>query len=242
MRVSRAMKIKVNPSEVVRKSLVRINKIVYYPLKYKQGKGYDAEAYWRDRLRKYGMGFRGVGNEGLDEERNRIEYERSIRDFQLALLQAGIDLEGKRVLEIGVGNGFYTEFCAKDADFYCAVDITDVLFPELSKRFPHVTFVKADVRNLRLEWEFDVILMIEVLQHIVNEKDLASAMVSIKYCLAKGGTLIIGPVQKKGKKHLFNVHFWGLDSIARYFEGYRIDEYLPFRGGSLLFIRNLELQ
>ncbi|MBC7254366.1 MAG: class I SAM-dependent methyltransferase [Actinobacteria bacterium] len=212
-------------------------KITFFPLKYRHERGYDAEAYWKDRFLKHGMSFRGVGNEGFDETRNRLEYERSLREFQSALLQAGVDFAGKKVMEIGVGNGFYLNFCAKDSAYYCAVDITDALFAELSRRYPEVHFIKADVCNLNLDEKFDIIIMIDVIEHIVNENDLASAMANVKNCLAPNGVFILGPVHKRTTKHLFYVHFWSLDVITKFFQDYHIEVARPFREGALLFIR-----
>lgn len=217
--------------------LNKMAKITYYPLKYRRERGYDAEAYWRDRFRKHGMAFRGVGNEGMGEERNRQEYEKSLREFREALTKASVDFAGKRVLEIGVGNGFYLQLCSKDSAYYCAVDITDVLFPELSKRYPDVHFVKADVCNLDIHEKFDIVMMIDVIEHIVDEKELCSAMTNIKKCLVGNGVFILGPIHKKTRKHLFYVHFWSLNMIAKYFQDYQIDVIKPFRNGYLLFIR-----
>ncbi len=222
----------------LRDLLLKVAKVTYYPFKYRQGNGYDAEAYWRDRFARHGMSFRGVGHEGTEEVRNRLEYERSPREFQDALHKSGIDFAGKRVLEIGVGNGYYLDFCFPGSAYYCAVDITDLLFPELAKRYPEVHFVKADVCKLGLREKFDIILMIDVLEHIVTENDLRSALSNLKSCLADGGTIIIGPIHEKTKKHLFYVHFWSVDKVAAQFRGYAIEMYRPFRKGTLIVVRS----
>lgn len=218
--------------------LIKLAKLTYYPIKYGKGEGYDAEAYWKDRLGRHGMSFRGVGHEGSDEAKNRLEYEKSLREFKDALREAGIDFAGKRVLEIGVGNGFYLDFCSRGSAYYCAVDVTDVLFPELSKLYPEVKFVKADVRRLDLREKFDILLMIDVLEHIVSEEDLRSAMDNLKKHLAENGVIILGPVHAKSKKHLFYVHFWSIDRVTAHFQDYPIEAYHPFRNGSLLVIRS----
>lgn len=51
---------------------IQLAKLTYYPIKYRRGEGYDVESYWKDRFSRHGMAFRGVGNEGIDEQRNRL--------------------------------------------------------------------------------------------------------------------------------------------------------------------------
>lgn len=141
-------------------------------------------------------------------------------------------------MEIGVGNGFYLDFCSRDSAQYWAIDVTDVLFPELSKRYPHVHFVKADVCKLGIKEKFDIILMIDVLEHLVAENDLRSALYNLKDCLVEGGALILGPAHNRTKRHLFYVHFWDIGHIARHFQDHPIEVYRPFRNGVLMVIRS----
>lgn len=216
----------------------KLAKITYYPFKYRRGEGYDAESYWRDRLSKHGMAFRGVGHEGLDEQRNRLIYEQSLREFVDILKQAKIEFAGKKIMEIGVGNGFYLDFCARGSSCYWAIDITDVLFPELAKQYPNVHFLKADVCKMDIKEKFDIILMIDVLEHIVTENNLRSALYNLKGCLSDNGVLILGPVLNKAKKHLFYVRFWDMGHIMQYFHEHPVEVYRPFKNGALLVIRS----
>lgn len=86
-----------------------IYKTVIAPVKYRGKGGYDAARYWGDRLAKYGTAMKGVGDEGLSEQDNRAMYERAGAAFLDLCRQEGIEFSSARVLEIGCGNGFYTQ-------------------------------------------------------------------------------------------------------------------------------------
>jgi SAM-dependent methyltransferase len=191
------------------------------PFKYRSADGYDAPKYWSDRFEKYGTAMRGPGHEGLTEEENNILYEEATHVFDEALDKTGVNTTTSRVLEIGPGNGFWTEHIGKRGTrSYSAVDITDVLFPELSKRFPDHDFSKKDVTVDRLEGEYDLIYMIDVAQHIVSPDKFRFAMENVKRVLAPGGWFLIGAVLKEPKDHLFYVRFWSIDEVDAFFEGY----------------------
>jgi SAM-dependent methyltransferase len=215
-------------------------KLTLQPIRYRSPEsGYDARAYWGDRLRKHGMYLRGVGKEGLSEERNLHDYQRSFSEFIDLLNRAGIDIRGKRVLEIGPGNGFWLERLHGDALSWDALDITDALFPPLMERFPEVRFHHLDICESRAPGEFDIVLMIEVVQHIVVSERLRSALANIRDAIAEGGVFILGPLFDRAGKKMFHVRHWSAGEILEQFPGYQAEVLGPFRGGKLLFLEKM---
>ena len=223
------------PIDLVRRALF---KAVVGPIKYRSKRGYDARRYWGDRFRRYGVSsIRGAGHEGLSEEENRREYEQAGVVFTDLLRTEVPDLSSARYLEIGCGQGFYTQLAADlGVKSYTGADITDVLFPELSRRFPDYQFVRRDVTADRLEGEYDVVVMIDVSQHIVTEEQIDEAMRNVARVLRPGGLYLIGPLVEEGGRHMFHVRWWSVDEIRRRFEGFQ-GSTIPFRNGRLLILR-----
>ena len=143
-----------------------------------------------------------------------------------------------RVLEIGVGTGFYTHLLqALGTQSYTGVDITDVLFSNHAKDFPSYHFQKADITKDTLSGIFNIIVMIDVMQHIVEREKLAFAMANLKQSLAPGGIFIVGPLARVTRKHLFYVHYWSKEIIEEAFPGFEINEGIPFRDGVIVVIK-----
>ncbi len=223
------------PVDLVRRALI---KGVVGPLKYRSKRGYDARRYWGDRFRRYGVSsIRGAGHEGKSEEENLREYQEAGAVFADLLKREVPDLGSARFLEIGCGQGFYTQLAADlGVKSYTGADITDVLFAELSGRFPDYRFIRRDVTADQLEGEYDVVVMIDVSQHIVTEEQIDEAMRNVARVLRPGGLFLIGPLVDQGGRHMFHVRWWSVDEIRRRFEGFQ-GSTIPFRNGRLLTLR-----
>jgi SAM-dependent methyltransferase len=216
-----------------------IQKMVIGPLLYRRKSGYDAERYWRDRFQRRGRSLKAVGHEGLSEEENERMYSLASRTFMEVCAREQIAFAAARVLEIGCGSGFYTRLLhGAGVRSYTGVDITDVFFPELRREFRRFTFLKKDVTAERIEGPFDLVVMIDVTEHIVEEEKLAFALETIGNCLSDNGVLLLAqPSQDLGEKNLFYLRFWSLHDIERNMPGFIFAEPVPFRMGYLVSIR-----
>ncbi len=215
-----------------------VYKLVVGPLKYGRGNGYDARRYWGDRLGRHGFSLEGAGDEGISDEANRRQYEAASGRLGELCAAAGLDLPRLAVAEIGVGTGFYTGWLRRaGVTRYVGIDITDVLLPRLRELYPGFRFLRQDVTRDPIEGTFDLILMMDVLEHIVTEADLAGAMRNIRSALAPGGVFILSGVRDRTRRNLFYDHSWSAEDVRRHFEGWRSDGPLPYRGNHLLIIR-----
>lgn len=213
-------------------------KILIAPLKYRTKDGYDAPQYWRDRFAKYGTSLKGVGDEGLSEQENQEMYKNAAKAFISLCQQEGIDFTTARVLEIGCGNGFYTRLLQEQGvSHYLGVDITDALFPTLMRRFPGFQFIRRDITADIIDGEFDLILMIDVIEHIVGEAKLDFAMSNVLRCLVESGCFMVAPVADQGKRSLFYVRFWSVEDVKQRLPGCLFGEPAAFRYSHLLVAR-----
>jgi len=208
-------------------------------LKYGDKEDYNAGEYWKDRFQRHGFSMLAVGNEALTEAENREIYEGAACVFLDIMRKENIDFQNIRVLEIGCGTGFYTELLNQlGVKNYVGLDVTDVFFPQLTKKYPEYMFVKKDITSDKVDGEYDLVVMIDVIEHIVNKRKLGSAMENVKGCMANNCIFIISPIGDSRKCHLlFFMRYWSLEDIRRYFDGYELRELVPFRGTYLLQIR-----
>jgi len=211
------------------------------PRKYGDGEGYDAQAYWGDRFRKYGDSLCGPGDEGLSEEENVAAYEAAGQQFSKLLAAECPDLTGLRVLEIGTGTGFYTGILHDmGVTNYTGLDITDAMFDTLRARHPGSTFARKDITADRVDGPYDLVVMIDVMQHIVEPDRFQFALANVRDALAPGGKFVLTPIMNTSRKYLFYVHSWNHDDVARGLEGCEFGEPVQFRTGDIMFVRKPE--
>jgi SAM-dependent methyltransferase len=215
-----------------------VYKKVIGPIRYGAPSGYDAERYWRDRLQRHGSSLRGPGDEGLSEEENQRRYQLAARALAECERMAGIDVATARILDIGCGTGFYAQFHYDvGARTYTGIDLTDVLFGQLRERFSTYRFLQLDVTRDAIPGKFDLVLMIDVAEHIIAEEAMDGAVENVRRALSPGGVFFVGPVMRRAKHHLFYVRFWSEDEMRSRFLDHEEVSAVPFRGGVLLGFR-----
>jgi 2-polyprenyl-3-methyl-5-hydroxy-6-metoxy-1,4-benzoquinol methylase len=122
---------------------------------------------------------------------HKVEYYRYHRFRFTAMLAAIMDLPGKRVLEIGVNPGQFTEMLVQ-AGF--SVSGTD-LFPEHRADVWHRLGVEVRWWNIDIEappypdGSFDIIVFSEVIEHLANPP--LEALETFSRLLAPGGYLCV---------------------------------------------------
>ena len=207
--------------------------------RYCDGDDYNALNYWKDRFTKYHLSLKGPGDEGLSEDANQREYTRAAETFETLCVRESVNYEKVRILDIGCGTGFYTDLLAQlGCRHYTGMDITDVLFTELQVRFPTFRLVQQDVTEKAIAGEFDLVIMIDVAQHIVDEHKFSRTMQHIKTCLSREGLFIVtAALSKVNRLSPFYMKNRSLKDFQREFPGFAFGDPLPFRDKYILSIR-----
>ena len=85
-----------------------IDKFIVGPRRYRNERGYDANAYWGRRFARHGDSLRGPGDEGLSEADNGRDYAAAAEAFDAFCQKHDLDFAAAKTLEVGPGTGFYT--------------------------------------------------------------------------------------------------------------------------------------
>lgn len=207
--------------------------------KYRRHDDYGANEYWTDRHLKYGFDLRGVGRGDLSDEENERMYFAAKEVFVSLCHQEKIDFQNSHMLDVGCGNGFYAKtFLENGGKAYLGIDITDVLFQKLRQSFPEFQFQTLDICTQKLSGQFDLITIIDVTQHIVNDHKFSSAMQNIKSHLSIDGTLIVTSWLSGGKnRRSFYEVSRPISAYTREFPAYRFSTPIPFRDKFIFSIR-----
>ena len=207
------------------------------PSKYGTNQGYEAEQYWKDRFDHYGEDIKGPGEEGLTRAENEKMYQEASDKLFKLFLKHQINLETTQFLEVGIGNGYYTQLLnQKGLKNYTGLDITESLFEEHQKINPGYIFHKGDLSEKALDQKFDTIIIIDVIQHIVEENKLRSAMSNLYKMMKPGAKLFINPILPEKNKHFFYLATWSLNEIVPQFPGCEVSQPFHYREGDMVII------
>jgi SAM-dependent methyltransferase len=107
---------------------------------------------------------------------------------------AGVPVQGSRVLELGVGTGFYVPLWESlGTSDVVGIDITDVAVDDLARRYPRFRFHRADITDeLPVEPEsFDIVTAFEVLLHVTDDGAFERALANAARAARPGGYLLV---------------------------------------------------
>jgi SAM-dependent methyltransferase len=157
---------------------------------------FDVRQYWERRLgEQYSLA--GVGYLRLGRQYNAWMYRIRARVFSRLVAGLGLPMAGKEVLDIGSGTGFYVDQWRQlGVARVTGLDITQVAVDALGLRFPDDRFYRADIgRTLPSDLplapgSFTAVSAMDVLFHIVEDTEYATALSNIARLLAPGGWFI----------------------------------------------------
>jgi SAM-dependent methyltransferase len=154
---------------------------------------YKPKQYWNDILSE-SFDLRGVGQFGRSEAENAAMYAEKRTIIERELARHAITLgSDTRVLEIGSGVGYWTEFLrSKGIRHYTGNDIAPVSIETLGARYPDFAFLLGDAGQIALPAaSFDLGWMIDVTQHITDDAAFTRALTNVWQALRPGATFVV---------------------------------------------------
>ncbi len=120
------------------------------------------------------------------------EEAAELREALFDMLPDGPDAYRPKVLEMGVGGG---NSLSHLTDFMDAVatDLSAEML-EISRAVnPSVQHIVGDMRDLRLEQEFDAVVILDAISYMLTQDDLRRTFETARAHLSPGGVFIAGP-------------------------------------------------
>lgn len=152
---------------------------------------YRPREFWNQLLAE-SFTLRGVGHYRLSEEDNRRMYDEKRAVLDATFARLGVPLDASTTaLEIGAGVGFWTAYlAARGVTRYTGNDIAPVAIERLHERHPEFAWLGGDAGDVALAAAaFDVAIMIDVTQHITDDRAFARAMRNVWQALRPGGII-----------------------------------------------------
>ncbi|MBN1352332.1 class I SAM-dependent methyltransferase [candidate division KSB1 bacterium] len=132
--------------------------------------------------------FKKIGTTATHDRNAYWEYQRSIGRYYWETILQHVIRPG-RALDIGCGEGGVLSFFA-DLGFECYGLDNNKERVEYAQSFPNskIRFMHTEIENFRSDVKFDLILMLDVIEHI-NDKE--KALLNIKNCLSEKGIFLL---------------------------------------------------
>ena len=154
---------------------------------------YRPQEFWEQRLSEQ-FDLRGTGETGLSLAYNKACYALRGEVLAAALRQAGLPPSGRRVLDVGCGTGYWTEFYVTRGAHYTGVDITQVSVDRLAECYPEQRFARADVSEGVPGGPYDIVNVFDVLYHVTDDAHWEAALRHLAGALSPGGLLLVTDV------------------------------------------------
>ena len=131
------------------------------------------------------------------EQWNLFRDEETLFLFENWIYPATLeDFRDKKVLEGGCGGGQQTTLIAPYAREIVAVDLNTIeLAKQRNKKFSHVTFLEADISEMDLGQQFDIVFSVGVIHHTDYPE---KAVENLKRHVKKGGRIILWVYAREG--------------------------------------------
>ena len=167
---------------------------------------YRPKTFW-NQLLSDSFDLRGVGHFRLSNTENLKMYEEKKKLISNELKKCNIIInDTPNVLEIGCGVGYWTEYLKSlGVKKYTGNDIAEISVTKLKEIYPEYNFIQGDISELPLPAEnYDIVLMIDVTQHITDDSKFDHAMRNIWGSLRHNSYFIVTIWDPSKKVYLAN--------------------------------------
>ena len=157
---------------------------------------YQPDRYWEDRAQRFageGAGLAAVCAYGMPGF-----YNRAIHLEQRLALAPWLDVrDGARVLDVGCGVGRWSLRLASQGAVVTGIDLSPTMIAQATRRAAaagvqdRCRFLVQDLAHLNMSAQFDLILGVTVLQHILDPRALHAAVGAMAEHLAPGGRMVL---------------------------------------------------
>jgi 2-polyprenyl-3-methyl-5-hydroxy-6-metoxy-1,4-benzoquinol methylase len=150
---------------------------------------YDPATYWENRLSQ-NFNFRGVGHQSYSLAYNRWLYRRKRRVLEQVF--ADVALNGKQVLDVGCGTGFFLDWYRSQGALVDGVDISATAIEALREQFPEAFLARMDFSSpdIHLPRQYDIVNAWDVVYHQTDDESFERFLANCALACKSGGYLI----------------------------------------------------
>jgi len=152
---------------------------------------FDPGDYWERRHRVFHDSHKAVGHIGISDEANAQQYEVKLRLILDAIKRHAEPAKRRTLLDAGCGIGLLTRgFC--EAGFaVVGADFSTTAIERARSDGPDAEFFVSPLATLRFGRQFDVVVAIDVLLHVVDDEAWVQTVSALTRHLAEGGVLVV---------------------------------------------------
>jgi 2-polyprenyl-3-methyl-5-hydroxy-6-metoxy-1,4-benzoquinol methylase len=222
---SRLIKISKDPFGVLSRHWIAFSE----RFRFAAGPDYRTKEYWKYRHGKYRFDLRGVGDKSKSHEENVSLLEQGSNVFLKVCQEANIVFNNISVLDIGCGTGHFAGVLRKNGvKNYLGIDIVDTLMDDLRMKYPGYRYQELDISMKSLKESYNLIIAMDVLQHIADENKFSFALDNIKSHLAPSGSIIISTYLGSYKRESFYFVRRPLEVFQEAFKDFTVNKPIPY--------------
>ena len=193
---------------------------------------FNYKKHWAELYKKHGF------KVGYCAERTKQEYVKDFQAFNRSLQKLKVS-KAINILDVGCGIGMFTYFFSNN-NFknYYGVDLNGDLIVELKKKFPKFRFTQRDIIKQGVVGKYDLILFLDVSQHIVHDKNLKRILKSFRKCLNDNGVIMLTD-SNRNSRDSFSIRRRELSFYKTELEGFELVDTHGFNDKFLYSFRRM---
>ena len=155
------------------------------------GGRFHAHRYWEDRHRARRDSLSAVGHAQLDDDANAELYEIKRAKLIDMIGRHVTNPQGQSLLDAGCGIAMFTSSLVDLGFDVTGVDVSATALERARSREPRAAFISGSLETLSLRRRFNVVVVVDVLLHVVNEKAWHTALAALARHVCRDGLLVI---------------------------------------------------
>ena len=151
--------------------------------------------------------FQELSNEWWDSN-GKFKVLHTLTPLRIKYIKNNKSLNGLEILDLGCGGGLVCEPLARLGAKVTGIDFvkknieTAKLHSKISKL--DITYINQDLLSIKLNRQFDIILMLEVIEHLNNWKSVVNKILKL---LKPGGKIIFSTINRTIHSRIFGIFF-----------------------------------